>query len=73
LDIEKESHNYNDSVNQVILDLLKEKPNLKARSIASILGIDKNIISKALWNELKDQVVQDNQYRLNQIEYCCVN
>lgn len=73
MDIEKESHNYNDSVNQVILDLLKEKPNLKARSIASILGIDKNIISKALWNELKDQVVQDNQYRLNQIEYCCVN
>ena len=51
------------NISEIIVQLLHDRPNLRARQIASSLGIDRNLVNSALYGELRTQVVQDNQYR----------
>src|SRR5690242_3100004 len=46
-----------------ILAALREKPGLKAKDLARLLGVDKSEINSLLHYTLKGQVVQDNAYK----------
>lgn len=47
-----------------IIELLKDKPNLKAREIADLLNVDKKVVNSALYSgRLHELVVQDSDYR----------
>ena len=62
-----ESENKNNesgiNISDDIIRLLQERPKLKARQIASILNIDRRQVNSILWDELRNRVLQDNQYR----------
>lgn len=51
------------SAAQDILDLLRASPGLKARDIASRLGMDRTQVNALLYGECKQHVVQDKGYR----------
>jgi very-short-patch-repair endonuclease len=64
----KYNHNMNNQennftdINQQIFELLKEKPGLKAREIATHLDIDKKTVNSALYGYLKNKCIQDEKY-----------
>lgn len=50
------------NIKQRILNLLKEKPGLKARELANYLNVDKKLINSALYGPLNSQCIQDEKY-----------
>jgi len=60
---ENKGHKSRTNIRDDIDQLLQERPQLKARQIASILNIDRKQVNSVLWGELRNQVFQDNQYR----------
>ena len=51
-----------DNICLQILEVLKEHPGIKARDIATNLEIDKKLINRALYGNIKDKCVQDEKY-----------
>lgn len=51
--------NYNDK----IIQILAEKPGLKTKEIARLLGITRREVNSALYSTLVSKVVQDGCYR----------
>lgn len=51
------------NINQQILELISEKPGLKAREIATHIGVDKKTVNSALYGSLRSECVQDENYR----------
>jgi very-short-patch-repair endonuclease len=50
-------------ITERILDLLRQRPGLKAAEIAAALELQKSAVNQALYGVLADQVVQDRAYR----------
>ena len=50
------------NIEEQILAILEEKPGLKAREIATHLGLDKKFINSALYGSIKDKCIQDDKY-----------
>jgi len=59
---QENSQNNSADINQKILELLEEKPGLKAREIATHLDVDKKLVNSALYGYLKNKCVQDEKY-----------
>lgn len=51
------------STEQRIVELLSQTPGLKARQIASQLGLDKRDVNSLLYGRLKSKLAQDKEYR----------
>jgi len=51
------------STEQRIVELLSQTPGLKARQIASQLGLDRRDVNSLLYGRLKSQLAQDKEYR----------
>ncbi len=49
-------------LNVKILSILRDMPGIKAREIASELGVEKELVNKALYGSLSDKCMQDNKY-----------
>lgn len=62
-DIDKTDPSIGTKLSEQILSILRAKPDLKAKDIASALNVDRNLVNEALYGELRSQVVQDTQYR----------
>lgn len=50
------------NIEEQILTVLKEKPGLKAREIATHIGVDKKLINRALYGSIGDKCIQDDKY-----------
>ena len=62
MDNQEISQNNSADINQQILELLEEKPGLKAREIATYLDVDKKLVKSALYGCLKNKCIQDEKY-----------
>jgi len=59
---QEKSQNNSSDINQRIIELLEEKPGLKAREIAAHLDIEIKLVNSALNGYLKNKCVQDDKY-----------